>query len=189
MSNVTQILKTIQQGDQNATEVLLPLVYQELRVLAAQKLSSEKPGQTLQATALVHEAYIRLLGNETPNFDCRNHFFGAASEAMRRILVDKARSKKRLKRGSGHQRIELNDACIAAESSPDTLLILDEALTNLSLLDSEAAKLIQLCFYGGLTLEQAANVLGVSIRTAYRHWAFARAWLYDNVIKEYDTKD
>ena len=184
LRDVTQILKTIEQGDENATEALMPLVYQELRALAAQKLSREQPGQTLQATALVHEAYMRLLGNTPSSFDCRNHFFGAASEAMRRILVDKARSKKRLKRGGEHQRIELNDACVAVESSPDTLLILDEALTGLSLLDPEAAKLIQLSFFGGLTLEQAADVLGVSMRTAYRHWAFARAWLYDNVVRE-----
>ncbi len=188
MRDVTQILKTIEQSDENATEALMPLVYQELRTLAAQKLSREKPGQTLQATALVHEAYMRLLGDAPPRFECRNHFFGAASEAMRRILVDWARSKKRIKRGSGHQRIELNDACVAVESSPDTLLILDEALTNLSLLDPDAAKLIQLSFFFLLTLEQAADVLGVSMRTAYRHWAFARAWLYDNVVKEDGAK-
>lgn len=184
MSDVTRILNAIEQGDQEAADVLLPLVYQELRTLAAQKLSRELPGQTLQATALVHEAYIRLLGNESLNFENRNHFFGAASEAMRRILVDKARSKKRLKRGGSHQRVELNDACVAVESSPDLLLILDEALTRLSEQDSEAAKLIQLSFYGGLTLEQSAEVLGVSTRTAYRYWAFARAWLYNHVATE-----
>ena len=188
MSDVTQILYAIEQGDDKATDELLPLVYKELRLLAAQKLSREKPGQTLQATALVHEAYIRLLGKEASSFNNRSHFFGAASEAMRRILVDIARSKKRLKRGGGRQRIELNDACVAVESSPDTLLILDEALTRLSQTDPEAAKLIQLSFYGGLTLEQAAEVLGVSLRTAYRYWAFARAWLYDNMAKEDETQ-
>ncbi len=188
MSDVTQILYAIEQGDDKATDELLPLVYKELRLLAAQKLSREKPGQTLQATALVHEAYIRLLGKEASSFNNRSHFFGAASEAMRRILVDIARSKKRLKRGGDRQRIELNDACVAVESSPDTLLILDEALTNLSQTDPEAAKLIQLSFYGGLTLEQAAEVLGVSLRTAYRYWAFARAWLYDNMAKEDETQ-
>jgi RNA polymerase sigma factor (TIGR02999 family) len=188
MSDVTQILHAIEQGDDKASDGLFPLVYKELRQLAAQKLLRERPGQTLQATALVHEAYIRLLGKEIPNFNSRNHFFGAASEAMRRILVDTARSKKRLKRGGGHQRIELNDACVAVESSPDALLILDEALTKLSQVDAEAAKLIQLSFYGGLSLEQAAEVLGVSLRTAYRLWAFARAWLYDNVVKEGQTR-
>lgn len=188
MSEVTQILRAIEQGDEKATDGLFPLVYKELRQMAAQKLVRERPGQTLQATALVHEAYIRLLGKEVPNFKCRNHFFGAAAEAMRRILVDTARSKKRLKRGGGHQRIELNDACVAVESSPDALLILDEALTQLSQVDAEAAKLIQLSFYGGLSLEQSAEVLGVSLRTAYRLWAFARAWLYDNVVSEDHTR-
>jgi RNA polymerase sigma factor (TIGR02999 family) len=187
MSDVTRILVAIEQGDEEAPDELLPLVYQELRVLAAQKLSGEQPGHTLQATALVHEAYIRLLGKDLPNFDNRRHFFGAAAQAMRRILVDKARSKKRLKRGGEHQRVELNDACLAVESSPDVLLILDEALTRLSELDSDASKLIQLCFYGGLTLEQSAESLGVSKRTAYRYWAFARAWLYDNVVKNGDA--
>jgi len=183
MSDVTRILNAIEQGDDNATDALLPLVYDELRRLAAQKLSREQPGQTLQATALVHEAYIRLLGNEASSFNNRNHFFGAAAEAMRRILVDRARSKQRLKRGGGFQRVELNDACVAVESAPDSLLILDEALTQFTDVDPEAAKLIQLSFYGGLTLEQSANVLGVSKRTAYRYWAFARAWLYDNVVR------
>ncbi len=183
MSEVTRILCAIEQGEEKASDELLPLVYQELRLLAAQKLSGEQPGHTLQATALVHEAYIRLLGKDLPNFNNRHHFFGAAAQAMRRILVDKARSKKRLKRGGGHQRIELNDACLAVESSPDTLLILDEALTRLSELDAEAARLVQLSFYGGLTLEQSAQTLGVSKRTAYRYWAFARAWLYDHVVK------
>jgi RNA polymerase sigma factor (TIGR02999 family) len=184
MNDVTRILNAIEQGDDDATDTLLPLVYDELRQLAAQKLSHERPGHTLQATALVHEAYIRLLGSEVSSFTNRNHFFGAAAEAMRRILVDRARSKKRLKRGGAHQRIEINDACIAVESAPDALLILDEALTQLAQIDPEAAKLIQLSFYGGLTLEQGAEVLGVSLRTAYRHWAFARAWLYDAVAKD-----
>lgn len=188
MSDVTQILYAIEQGDDAAAHELLPLVYEELRLLAAHRLSREKPGQTLQATALVHEAYIRLLGKEASSFNNRSHFFGAASEAMRRILVDSARSKKRLKRGGGRRRIELNDACVAVESSPDTLLILDEALTGLSGTDPEAARLIQLSFYGGLTLEQSAEVLGVSVRTAYRYWAFARAWLYDAMVKEEETR-
>jgi RNA polymerase sigma factor (TIGR02999 family) len=181
MSNVTRILNAIEQGDENATDELLPLIYEELRLLAAQKLSREKPGQTLQATALVHEAYIRLLGKDSPRFDNSNHFFGAATEAMRRILIDRARGKKRAKRGNGFQRVELNDACAVVESAPDALLILDEALTQLARIDPDAAKLIQLCFYGGLTLDQSAEILGVSKRTANRHWAFGRAWLYDQV--------
>ncbi len=181
MSDVTRILNAIGQGDQDATDELIPLVYEELRLLAAQKLSREQPGQTLQATALVHEAYIRLLGRDSPTFDNRNHFFGAAAEAMRRILIDSARSKKRDKRGNGFQRVELNDACAAVESSPDALLILDEALTQLTQIDPDAAQLIQLCFYGGLTLDQGAEVMGVSKRTVNRHWAFGRAWLYDQM--------
>jgi len=187
MSEVTRILYAIEQGDERAADELLPLVYQELRQLAAQKLSYEQPGHTLQATALVHEAYIRLLGTGIQNFNDRHHFFGAAAQAMRRILIDKARSKKRLKRGGAHQRIELNDACVAVESAPDTLLILDEALTRFADIDPEAAKLIQLSFYGGLTLEQSAKALGVSTRTAYRYWAFARAWLYDNMVNNDDS--
>ena len=183
MSDVTRILNAINQGDERAVDALLPLVYEELRVLAAQKLYRELPGQTLQATALVHEAYIRLIGGEAPSFENRRHFFGAAAKAMRRILVDAARRKKRLKRGGGNRRLELNDACLAMESSPDTLLIFDEALTRLSDIDEEAAKLVRLSFYGGLTLQQSADLLGVSRRTAYRCWAFARAWLHNDVSK------
>jgi RNA polymerase sigma factor (TIGR02999 family) len=185
MTEVTRILNAIEQGDVRAVDELLPLVYEELRLLAAQKLSQEQPGQTLQATALVHEAYIRLIGNESPHFRSRSHFFGAASEAMRRILVDRARSKKRLKRGGNQrQRIELNDACVALESSPEILLILDEALTRLSDIDDEAAKFVKLSFYGGLSLDQAADILCVSKRTVYRYWAFARAWLYNYIYRQ-----
>ncbi|MCF7972328.1 MAG: sigma-70 family RNA polymerase sigma factor [Phycisphaerae bacterium] len=183
MSDVTRILNAIDQGDERAVDALLPLVYEELRVLASQKLGRELPGQTLQATALVHEAYIRLIGVDTPSFENRRHFFGAAAEAMRRILVDKARHKKRLKRGGSNKRMELNDACLAVESSPDTLLIFDEALTRLAQIDEEAARLVRLSFYGGLTLQQGADLLGISRRSAYRYWAFARAWLHNDVSK------
>ena len=183
MSDVTRILNAIDQGDQRAVDALLPLVYEELRVLASQKLYRELPGQTLQATALVHEAYIRLVGGEAPSFENRRHFFGAAAEAMRRILVETARHKKRQKRGGSNKRMELNDACLAVESAPDTLLIFDEALTRLSQIDDEAAKLVRLSFYGGLTLQQGADLLGISRRTAFRYWAFARAWLHNDVSK------
>lgn len=183
MSEVTRILNAMDQGDERAVDALLPLVYEELRVLAAQKLGRELPGQTLQATALVHEAYIRLIGGTSPSFENRRHFFGAAAEAMRRILVDAARRKKRLKRGGDKKRMELNDACLAVQSSPDTLLIFDEALTRLSQIDEEAAKLVRLSFYGGLTPQQSADLLGISKRTAYRYWAFARAWLHNDVSK------
>jgi RNA polymerase sigma factor (TIGR02999 family) len=184
MTDVTRILNAIEQGDKKAADELLPLVYEELRILAAKKLSNEPPGQTLQATALVHEAYIRLVGEEIRYWKSRQHFFRAAAEAMRRILIDNARRKKRLKRGGNKQRIELTDGCLAVEASPDGLIALDEALTRLSAQDTEAAGLINLTYFAGLTLEQAAEILEISPRTAYRHMAFARAWLYDAISSE-----
>jgi RNA polymerase sigma factor (TIGR02999 family) len=184
MNEVTRIINAIEQGEPQATEKLLPMVYEELRVLAAQRMAQEKPGQTLQATALVHEAYLRLVGSEAKDWDSRGHFFAAAAEAMRRILVEKARRKKRLKRGGGRRRIELDDACLAVEASPDGLIALDEALTQLAGEEAEAAELVKLLYFGGLSLEQAAELLGVSLRTAYRHLAFARAWLYDAIATE-----
>jgi RNA polymerase sigma factor (TIGR02999 family) len=184
MSDVTRILNAIERGDAQATDELLPLVYEELRVLAAQKLSHEPPGQTLQATALVHEAYLRLVGDTPQSWENRGHFFAAAAEAMRRILVDKARRKKCAKHGGGTQRVDLNDAIGAVEASPGGLIALDEALTRLGEEDAEAAKLVQLAYFGGLSLEQAAEVLGMSSRSAYRHWAFARAWLYQAITRE-----
>ena len=187
MADVTQILNAIERGDPKAVEELLPLVYDELRHLAAQKLSHESPDQTLQATALVHEAYIRLVGEESQDWKSRQHFFIAAAEAMRRILIDNARCKKRLKRGGGHQRIELTDGCLAMEAPPDDLIALDEALTQLASQDAKAAGLVKLTYFGGLTLEQAAEVLEVSPRTAYRQIAFARAWLYDTISKKNGT--
>jgi RNA polymerase sigma factor (TIGR02999 family) len=179
MSEVTRILSAIEQGDPHASEQLLPLVYEELRSLAAQRLSQEKPGQTLQATALVHEAYLRLVDNQKPiNWDSRGHFFVAAAEAMRRILINRARDKKRLKRGGDRRRINLEQLEIAMDGSDEDMIALDEALGILAAEDPGAAELVNLRFFGGLTLKDAAASLGLSLRTAERQWAYARAWLY-----------
>src|SRR6516162_11283764 len=182
MSDVTQILSAIEQGDPHAAERLLPLVYDELRKLAAQKLAQEKPGQTLQATALVHEAYIRLVASGDASapreqyWNSRGHFFAAAAEAMRRILVERARHKKSVKAGGGHQRVELAD--IATGDGPgDDLLLLHEALEKLEKKDKRKADLVKLRFYAAPTNEQAARLLGVSTSTADNDWAYARAWL------------
>jgi len=183
MSDVTRILTAIEQGDARAVDELLPLVYQELRRLAAQKMSQEPPGQTLQSTALVHEAYIKLVGAETQNFSGRTHFFAAAAEAMRRILIDNARRKQRLKHGGGWQKVDVNDAEIAIEPPSDDLLALDEALARLAKMDKVKADLVKLRYFAGLTLEQAAGFLNLPERTAKRYWAHARAWLYQQVNK------
>ena len=178
MSEVTRILSAIEAGDPSAAGELLPLVYQELRQLAAQKLAQEKPGQTLQATALVHEAYLRLVDVEqAQHWNSKGHFFAAAAEAMRRILVEQARHKKAAKAGGGWQRQELLDAELAVDSSGDDLFAVDEALTRLAAAHPRAARLVQLRFFLGQTLEEAAAHLGLEIRTAYRDWAYARAWL------------
>lgn len=179
MSDVTQILNAIQQGNPNAVGELLPLVYAELRRLAAQKLGREQAGQTLQPTALVHEAYLRLVGGEQPrSWDGRRHFFAAAAEAMRRILIDRARHKQTRKAGGGRQRLDLDDNEPAlAEEDDDRLLAMDEALRQLEAEDSRKAELVKLRFFAGLTAEQAAEVLGVSISTVEKDWAFARSWL------------
>ena len=180
MSEVTQILSAIEQGDPHAPEQLLPLVYHELRQLAAQKLAQEKPGQTLQATALVHEAYLRLVDVEkAQHWNSRGHFFAAAAEAMRRILVNRARDKGRLKRGGGRQRVDLENICDPATISHDDLLDLDDALERLAGVHPGCAELVKLRFFAGMTLDQAAAALGLARRTADREWAFARAWLYD----------
>jgi RNA polymerase sigma factor (TIGR02999 family) len=181
MSQVTRILSAIEQGDPQATEQLLPLVYEELRKLAAQKLAQEKPGQTLQTTALVHEAYLRLVGgaeaDDRPRWDSCRHFFTAAAEAMRRILVDHARRKASQKHGGGWQRHDVDpEALVAPESNPD-LLALDAALQRLAGQDPLKAKLVELRFFGGLTGEQAAQVLGISPSSADRQWRYTRAWL------------
>ena len=189
MSDVTRILNAIERGDAKATDELLPLVYEELRLLAAQKLSHEPPGQTLQATALVHEAYLRLVGGESPGWRGRRHFFLAAAEAMRRILVDSARRKRRLKRGGDHHRIDLDDAVLSLETSVplDDLLALDEALDRLVAWDTTKAELVKLRFFGGLTREQAARALDISSTTADEHWAYARAWLRLEIGEDADT--
>jgi RNA polymerase sigma factor (TIGR02999 family) len=178
MNEVTRILSAIEQGDPRAAEQLLPLVYEELRQLAATKLAQEKPGQTLQATALVHEAYLRLVDRDTAqHWNSRGHFFAAAAEAMRRILVEQARRKKASKAGGGWQRQELLDTELAVDSTGDDLFAVDEALTRLAAAHPRAARLVQLRFFLGQTLEEAAAHLGLQTRTAYRDWAYARAWL------------
>ena len=178
MSEITHILSAVEHGDPHAAEQLLPLVYAELRQLAAQKLALEKPGQTLQATALVHEAYLRLVDAEqAQHWNSRGHFFAAAAEAMRRILVEGARHKKSLKSGGGRNRQGLADLDFAAMEEPDDLLDLDEALAKLAAADREAAELVKLRFFAGLSMEQAAEVMGISRRTAQYLWAYARSWL------------
>src|SRR5437773_9236959 len=178
MNEVTQILAAIEQGDPHAAEQLLPLVYNELRQLAAQKLAHEQPGQTLQATALVHEAYLRLVGGEqTGDWDGRRHFFAAAAEAMRRILIDRARHKQTRKAGGGRHRIDLDVEPALEEGNGDRLLALDEALRQLEAEDPRKAELVKLRFFAGLTAEQAAAALGVSTSTAEKDWAYARSWL------------
>jgi RNA polymerase sigma factor (TIGR02999 family) len=182
MSDVTHILKAIDQGDPHAASQLLPLVYDELRRLAAQKLAQEKPGQTLDATALVHEAYLRLVGTaQEPHWNSRGHFFAAAAEAMRRILIDNARHKQRRKHGAGRQRVDLDDLEVAAPERRDDLLALDEALTLFSASDAQAAELVKLRYFAGLTLRQAAELLGIAPRTADLLWAYARSWLLEKI--------
>ena len=175
MNEVTRILSAVGAGDPDAAKQLLPLVYEELRQLAARKLGVETPGQTLQPTALVHEAYLRLAGGQ--KFEGRGHFFAAAAEAMRRILVDNARRKKAVKHGGELRRVELDGLDVPIRTPPEEVLALDEALTRLAAEDPEAAQVVQLHFFAGLSIEQAAAALGVSRATAYRDWSFARAWL------------
>jgi RNA polymerase sigma factor (TIGR02999 family) len=178
MSEVTRILSAIEQGDPHAAEQLLPLVYDELRRLAAQSLAHEKPGQTFDATALVHEAYLRLVDVEkTPHWNSRGHFFAAAAQAMRNILVDNARRKRREKHGGGRHRVTLDEALPAPPNDADDLLALDEALSRLAAEDPEAARIVHLRYFAGLSVEEAAQALGISRASAYRQWTFARAWL------------
>jgi RNA polymerase sigma factor (TIGR02999 family) len=180
MNEVTRVLSAIDQGDRHAAEQLLPLVYDELRRLAAHRLAQEPPGQTLQTTALVHEAYLRLVRLEPgKNWDSLGHFFAAAAEAMRRILIDRARDRKRLKRGGGRRRQDLDLGSLLDEDAPaDDLIDLDEAITRLAGFEPQAAALVKLRLFAGLTMEQAARALGVSRRTAERDWTFARTWLF-----------
>jgi RNA polymerase sigma factor (TIGR02999 family) len=183
MNEVTRILSALEQGDPQAAAQLLPLVYDELRRLAAQKLAQEKPDQTLQATALVHEAYLRLVDTDkAQQWNNRRHFFGAAAEAMRRILVENARHKQRLKHGGGLHRVELAEEVLPFESSDADILAVQEALEQLTQQDPQTAELVKLHFFAGLTLEQAAELLGLSARTAYRNWNYARAWLFQRLV-------
>jgi RNA polymerase sigma factor (TIGR02999 family) len=178
MSDVTQILSRIEEGDPNAAEQLLPLVYDELRKLAAARLAQEKPGQTLQATALVHEAYLRLVDtNKAQYWDSRRHFFAAAAEAMRRILVEQARRKRRQKHGGNAQRVDLDDDQWIATTTPDELLAIDEALAKLAQEDLIAADVVKLRYFAGMSVAEAAEALGIHRATANRHWAYARAWI------------
>jgi RNA polymerase sigma factor (TIGR02999 family) len=182
MADVTRILDAAAAGDPKAAAELLPLVYDELRKLAAARLADEKPGQTLQATALVHEAYLRLVGGGQPqDWNGRGHFFAAAAEAMRRILVESARRKGRVRHGGGRRRLDLDRLSVTDDGQDEDLLALDDALARLEAEEPEAAAVVKLRYFAGLTAEQAAGALNISKRTADRHWAYARAWLFDAV--------
>jgi RNA polymerase sigma factor (TIGR02999 family) len=191
MSNVTRILSAIEAGDPAAAGQLLPLIYEELRKLATQRLSHEQPGQTLQATALVHEAYLRLVASpgaqsgecEQP-WNSRGHFFAAAAEAMRRILVENARRKNRLKHGQKYERVDLDSGCLVSDAPSLDLLALDEALSRLAETEPAKAELVKLRFFAGLTMPEAAAALGISLSTAERYWTFAKAWLYAELADE-----
>ena len=208
MNDVTRMLSAIEKGDPHAAEQLLPLVYDELRRLAADRFAREKPGQTLQPTALVHEAYLRLVASErmasggrasekpasggrkppgAPRWNSRGHFFAAAAEAMRRILVEQARRRGRLKRGSGRKRLDLDALQVCDEQTPDDLLALDEALAQLAQKHPEKAELVKLRYFGGLTVAEAAEALGISTSTADRYWTYARAWLYRRIAGDEDS--
>jgi RNA polymerase sigma factor (TIGR02999 family) len=193
VSDVTRILNAIEQGDPRAASQLLPLVYDELRRLAAQKLTHESPGQTLQPTALVHEAYLRLVANgdaskpRDQNWDGRGHFFAAAAESMRRILVESARRKRRIKRGGDRQRVNLEQVEAVSDAPSEDLQALDEALDLLAAEDAQKAELVKLRFFAGLSVEEAGRCLGISRATADRYWAYARAWLFDRLNADDDT--
>jgi RNA polymerase sigma factor (TIGR02999 family) len=177
MSDVTRILNAIEHGDPHAADELLPLVYEQLRVLAARKMAHEAPGQTLQPTALVHEAWLRLVGNQPVQWEGRAHFFAAAAEAMRRILINNARRKSAVRHGGGQQRVDLEEIDLATATRDDEMLAVDEALEQLAARDKTKAELVKLLYFVGLTIPEAASILGVSEPTAKRHWSYARAWL------------
>jgi RNA polymerase sigma factor (TIGR02999 family) len=182
MTDASQILKAAEQGDPQAASQLLPLVYDELRRLAGQRLALEKPGQTLDATGLVHEAYLRLIGNDPEQpWNSRWHFFAAAAEAMRRILIENARRKRRLRHGGDNTRLPLSTAELADEAADDRLLAVDEALNRLAQEDAQVAEVVKLRYFVGLTIEQTAEALGISVRTTNRHWSYARAWLFQQL--------
>jgi RNA polymerase sigma factor (TIGR02999 family) len=196
MNEVTTILSAIEKGDPRAAEQLLPLVYDELRKIAAQQIAQEKPGQTLQATALVHEAYLRLVANPgsasgepgsgelKPHWNSRRHFFAAAAEAMRRVLVERARARGSLKRGGGRERLDLDDIELTSPERSDELLALDEALTRLAKVEPQAAELVQLRYFAGQTMSDAAELLGLSLRSTHRLWAYAKAWLLQELERD-----
>jgi RNA polymerase sigma factor (TIGR02999 family) len=181
MSDVTQLLGAMAQGDEQAAERLLPLVYEELRKLAASKMAHERPGLTLQPTALVHEAWLRLGGSESPPWQGRAHFFGAAAEAMRRILIENARRRKALRHGGGKVRVDIQELELAGPVADDQLLATDEALSRFGALDPKKAELVKLRYYAGLTIEEASAALGISEATAKRWWDYARAWLFSEI--------
>jgi RNA polymerase sigma factor (TIGR02999 family) len=183
VNEVTRIIEAVEQGDAQAADELLPLVYSELRRLAAFKMANEAPGQTLQPTALVHEAWMRLVGNENPRFANRAHFFAAAAEAIRRILIDKARRKRALRHGGDQNRVDFQDteANVASPGDDDQLLAVDEALDKLALKSPVEAKLVKLRYFVGMTLDEAAGILAISARSADNHWAHARAWLFREI--------
>jgi RNA polymerase sigma factor (TIGR02999 family) len=184
VSDVTQVLYRVQQGDAEAANQLLPLVYEELRKLATARMAHEQANQTLQPTALVHEAWLRLTGGEQPSFDGRGHFFAAAAEAMRRILIENARRKGRLKRGGEWERVGVEDLDVAITTNDDTLLAVHEALEKLAVIEPMGAKLVELRFFAGLSNVEAAKALGLAERTAKRTWAYARAWLHEELTKK-----
>lgn len=181
MSEVTRILQSMESGDAKRADELLPLVYEELRKLAAAKMANESSTQTLQPTALVHEAWLRLTGNENIQWNGRAHFFGAAAEAMRRILIDNARRKRALRHGGNLQRMDIADIDVAAVEKEDELLAMNEALNELATVDKQKAELVKLRYFVGLTIDDVAQILGVSVPTANRWWVFARAWLYERI--------
>jgi RNA polymerase sigma factor (TIGR02999 family) len=181
MSDVTRILDRVQQGDPKASEQLLPLVYEELRQLAAVKMAQQPPGQTLQATALVHEAWLKLAGSGTHQWANRKHFFSAAAAAMRHILIDRARQKQRHRHGGGWERVDMGEVELAAPTDDETLLALNDALDQLEQLDPAKAEVVKLRFFVGLSEGEAADVLGVTERTIQRHWAYAQAWLFEHM--------
>ncbi len=181
MSDITRVLDSIKEGRAQATDELLPLVYEELRRLAAQKMANEAAGHTLQPTALVHEAWLRLAGDAGQKWDGRGHFFSAAAESMRRILIEKARRKNAIKRGGEFERVNLDDVDVAALADGDTLLLINEALEKLEKEDPDAAQVVKLRFFAGLTNEEAGLAMGISARTAKRYWTFARAWLFQEL--------
>ena len=181
MSDLTRILTAIEQGDPDAADQLLPLVYEELRKLAAHRMANEAAGQTLQPTALVHEAWLRLVGEQNPKFANRAHFFAAAAEAMRRILIDNARRKRAVRHGGGQQRVDLEQVQLVSSTDEDQLLAVNEALDKLAAQSKPEAELVKLRYFVGMTLEEAAQVLGISARTADNYWAHARAWLFREI--------